>query len=76
MQPPFPIKGVLRSKQQGRVGEPPKILSYSAFAATRAAIASAREGLGLAPWDFVFDVPATPDRVQRACGFTASQLGY
>jgi len=63
-------KGTMGAKA---TGEPPKILSYSVFAAIRAAIAASRKERGLTG-PTPLNIPATPDNVIAAAGVTAADL--
>ena len=55
------------------VGEPPLLLAYTVFGATRAAISASRVERGKSPF-FSLDVPATCDRVRMAADVCVSDL--
>ena len=65
-------KGVLRSKS---VGEPPKVLSYTAYSAVRRAIQATRAERGLSA-KFALPVPATADRITAACAVASAELRF
>jgi xanthine dehydrogenase/oxidase len=48
------------------IGEPPMLLSCSVFFAIQSAISAARQEAGL-PSEFVFDSPATAQKIRLAC---------